>query len=405
MPEKTEIDAIARKRQRKSPWIWIILVALVAAAAAVWYWQGASGESGAVRYTTTPATRADIIVTITATGTVEPINTVEISSELSGTVRTVTADFNDEVKVGDVLATLDTDKLEANVEQVTASLTAAKANLVEAEVTLEEQTEAYDRAVRLSEQGISSQETLLTAKARLPARGGGRSTPPRPNVKVAEANLKLAETNLDKACICSPINGIVLDRAVEVGQIVAASLSAPTLFTLAEDLKHMNLTVDIDEADIGQVAVGNKATFTVEAYQNREFEAEITQLRFAPENGPKALSPTRAFLDVDNENLLLRPGMTATAEITVAELADVLTVPNAALRFSPPVQTEQQEESASGLLGMLMPHRPSSNGGAPAVDAEGMRSIWVLRDKRAGGSQGAHRQQRRFAHADPGRRD
>ena len=195
--------------------------------------------------------------TVTATGTVEPINTVEISSELSGTVRAVNADYNDEVKTGDVLATLDTDKLEANVEHATASVTAAKANLVEAEVTLEEKKNAYDRAVQLSEQGISSQETLLANKAGY-ERAVATLDTAKANVKVAEADLRLARTDLDKACICSPIDGIVLDRAVEVGQIVAASLSAPVLFTLAEDLTHMNLTVDIDEDDPAANLVGKE---------------------------------------------------------------------------------------------------------------------------------------------------
>lgn len=382
MADKADIEAIAKKKSRGSSWRWIVVLAVIAVGGvAAWSWFGQSEEARVVRYDTSPATRADIVVTVTATGTVEPINTVQISSELSGTVRSVNADYNDEVKVGDVLASLDTDKLEANVEQATASLTAAKANLVEAEVTLEEQKDAYDRAVRLSDQGISSQETLLTSKAAWQRATAALDTA-RANVKVAEANLKLAETDLDKACICSPIDGIVLDREVEVGQIVASSYSAPTLFELAEDLRSMNLTVDIDEADIGQVAVGNKASFTVEAYQNLEFDAEITQLRFAPETVDGVVT-YKGILDVSNEKLLLRPGMTATAEITVAELIDVLTVPNAALRFAPPTATQDDSAGGSGLLGMLMPRPPSFGQSGPSVggaDAEGMRSIWVLRD-------------------------
>jgi len=400
MPDKTSIEAIARKKGGggfSRAWMWVAAAVVVAGGA--WYWFGQDNETRDVRYMTQPASINDIIVTVTATGTVEPINTVEISSELSGTVRAVNADYNDEVKTGDVLATLDTDKLEANVEHATASVTAAKANLVEAEVTLEEKKNAYDRAVQLSEQGISSQETLLANKAGY-ERAVATLDTAKANVKVAEADLRLARTDLDKACICSPIDGIVLDRAVEVGQIVAASLSAPVLFTLAEDLTHMNLTVDIDEADIGQVGVGNSATFTVEAYQGQDFEAEITQLHFAPETVDGVVT-YKGILDVTNENLLLRPGMTATAEITVAELNNVLTVPNAALRFAPPVQRDDASGGSSGLLGMLMPRRPgggsSVGGGAP--DADGMRSIWVLRDGepveakvRTGASDGSHTQ-------------
>jgi HlyD family secretion protein len=377
MPDKMDIEAIAKKRQRGHSRLWIWIAAVVVIAAGGWYWFGQGGETGAVQYTTSPATRADIVVTVTATGTVEPVNTVEISSELSGTVRAVNADYNDEIKTGQVLASLDTDKLEANVEHARATLTARQASLVEAEITLDEKKHAYDRAQQLSDQGISSTEVLLTAKAAY-QRAEATLDTAKANIKVAEADLKLAETDLDKACICSPIDGVVLDRAVEVGQIVAASLSAPVLFTLAEDLGHMNLTVDIDEADIGQVAVGNAAEFTVEAFQGRTFEADIVQLRYAPET-VEGVVTYKAILDVANPDLLLRPGMTATADIVVSEQDDVLTVPNAALRFAPPAQTET-ESSGSGLLGMLIPRRPQSNSGGGGLDAEGMRSIWVLRD-------------------------
>lgn len=381
MPERTEIDAIARKSSGGSRLIWYVLVAVILAAAGIWYWQSSAGDSGPVRYTTQPVTTADIIVTVTATGTVEPLNTVDISSELSGTVKAVLVDYNDEVAEGDVLATLDTDKLIANVEHAEASLTAAQANLVQAEVTLEEQQAVYERAQNLATQGISSEETLLTAKAGWQRAVAALDTA-KANVKVAQADVKQNAADLAKAEITSPINGIVLSRDVEPGQIVASSYSAPTLFELAEDLSRMNLTVDIDEADIGHVAVGNKAGFTVEAYQNKEFEAQITQLRFAPETVDGVVT-YKGILDVNNDELLLRPGMTATAEITVAELNDVLTVPNAALRFAPPTQTEQESNGGSGLLGMLMPRRPGSGSSSPAAggtDAEGMRSIWVLQN-------------------------
>ncbi|MAS04685.1 MAG: efflux transporter periplasmic adaptor subunit [Ahrensia sp.] len=381
MPDKTDIEAIAAKRGRRFPLTWVVVLAVAAAGAGYWYWQGSASDSGPVRYTTTAATKGDIVVTVAATGTVEPLNTVDISSELSGTVREVLADYNDEVAEGDVLARLDTDKLAANVEHSEASLTAARANLVQAEVTLEEQQAVYDRAQNLAERGISTEETLLQAKAAWQRAVAALDTA-KANVKLAEADLKQNKADLAKADITSPINGIVLDRAVEAGQIVAASLSAPVLFTLAEDLKHMNLTVDIDEADIGQVKVGNSADFTVEAYQNLEFEATITQLRFAPETVDGVVT-YKGILEVNNDRLLLRPGMTASAEITVKELNGVLTVPNAALRYAPPATTTADEEqNSSGLLGMLMPRRPSSgrSGATGAADAEGLRSIWVLKD-------------------------
>ena len=381
MPDKTDIEAIARKRGRRFPLTWVAILAVFVAGAGYWFWQGSSSETGTVRYMTTAAAKGDIVVTVAATGTVEPLNTVDISSELSGTVREVLADYNDEVKEGEVLARLDTDNLTANVEHSEASLTAAQANLAQAEITLEEQNAIYKRAQNLAERGISTEETLLQAKASWQRAGAALDTA-KANVKVAQADLKQKRTDLAKADITSPINGIVLDREVEPGQIVAASLSAPVLFTLAEDLKHMNLTVDIDEADIGQVAVGNSARFTVEAYQNMEFEATITQLRFAPETVDGVVT-YKGILEVNNDRLLLRPGMTAAAEITVKELKGVLTVPNAALRYAPPPATTADErQNTSGLLGMLMPRRPSSGRTRPtgAADAAGMRSIWVLKD-------------------------
>ncbi|MAW89176.1 MAG: efflux transporter periplasmic adaptor subunit [Phyllobacteriaceae bacterium] len=379
MPTTAEIEALGRKGRRRWPG-WLALGVLAAMVlGALWWWQERSGAQ-AVAYVTVPAAVRDITVTVTATGTIEPISQVDISSELSGTVRSVEADFNDVVKKGQVLASLDTDKLEAAVASARAQLAARQAALEEARVTMDERRDGYDRAVRLNERGIASTENLLTAKSAWQRAEAAMKTA-QATIRVAEADLRLQETNLAKACICAPIDGIVLRRSVEPGQIVAATLSAPVLFTLAENLTAMELTVAIDEADIGQVVIGNEATFTVEAYQDRTFNAAITALRFAPETVDGVVT-YEAILDVDNSGLLLRPGMTATAEITVAEKDGVLTVPNTALRFSPPV--EQETTGGSGLLGMLIPRRPRGGGQPPAAAGQdGMRPLWVLRDGRA----------------------
>lgn len=379
MPEKTEIEALARQSSRRRiPVLPALLVLAAIAGGGFWYWQKTAGND-AVNYTTMPAATGDITVTVTATGTIEPVNQVDISSELSGTVRTVEADFNDMVAKGQVLARLDTDTLEASVEAARAQLAAREAALSEAQVTLEERKDAHDRAVELNRRGITSGETLQTARSAWQRAEAALKTT-QANVRAAAADLQLQETTLAKACICSPIDGIVLKRDVEPGQIVAATLQAPTLFTLAEDLASMELTVAVDEADIGQVVIGNEATFTVEAYRDREFRSAITGLRYAPETVDGVVT-YEAILDVDNSELLLRPGMTATAEITVDERKGVLTVPNAALRFAPPAETETS--GGSGLLGMLMPRRPVDNGqGSASEGADGKRPIWVL----AGGS-------------------
>lgn len=380
MPDRAPLEAIGRKTSGRTSRIWTAIGLLTLLLAGAWYWLGHREARSAVHYLTDPASVADLTVTVTATGTIEPVNTVDVSSELSGTIRAVHADFNDSVRRGDALAELDTDKLEASVQQARAAVTARKAGLAEAQATLDEMSDAYERATNLYGRGVQTLETMLAAKASFGRAEAGLKTA-QANLEVAEADLRLAEISLRRACICSPIAGIVLSRAVEVGQIVASSLQTPTLFTLAEDLKRMNLKVDIDEADIGHVAVGNPARFTVEAFQDRSFEAEIVQVRFAPETIDGVVT-YKAILEVDNGDLLLRPGMTATAEIVVAEFDGVLTVSNAALRFSPPVAAQDSRPGAGGLLGMVMPRPPvaGSASGAGAVDAAGMRSLWVLRD-------------------------
>lgn len=375
--DTSAIEAIGRRKQRSWPKWAALGLAVALAAAGFWYWQGNGGGAAAVTYTTVPAAKADIVVKVTATGTIQPLNQVDISSELSGTVRAVNVDYNDMVKAGDVLAALDTDKLEASVSAAKAALSARQAGLAEAQATLAEKQDAFTRSEKLSGRGISSQESLQTARAAL-LRAEAAIETAKANVLAAEADLKLQETNLKKACICAPIDGIVLDRTVEPGQIVAASLQAPKLFTLAESLDSMELTVAIDEADIGQVEIGNEASFTVEAWQDRTFEAAITGLRYAPETVDGVVT-YKAVLAVTNEDLSLRPGMTATADITVAERKGVLAVPNAALRYAPP--RSAQGNTRTGLLGMIMPRPPGGQTATSnAANADGTRSLWVLRD-------------------------
>ncbi len=376
--DTSAIEAIGRQTRRRWPLSLAVLAVLAGAAGSFWYWQGNGGGADTVTYTTAPAAKADIVVTVTATGTIQPLNQVDISSELSGTVKAVNADFNEEVKAGQVLATLDTDELEAGVAAARAALAARQAGQAEAEATLAEKKDAFERSRKLSGRGISSQESLQTAKASL-LRAEAAVETAKANVQSAEADLKLKETNLEKACICAPIDGVVLDRTVEPGQIVAASLQAPKLFTLAESLDSMELTVAVDEADIGKVEIGNAADFAVEAWQDRSFKAAITELRYAPET-VNGVVTYKAVLAVENKDRALRPGMTATADITVAEIKGALTVPNAALRYAPP-RDAATGGGGSGLLGMILPRRtPRGTVTSNAANEDGTRSIWVLKD-------------------------
>ncbi|KGF69226.1 hypothetical protein LL06_12150 [Hoeflea sp. BAL378] len=380
-PSKTDIESIVKTAEKGSSLRkWLIWIAvLLVAAGGIWSWRASASRQSLPVYVTESVGQTDIVVQVTATGTVEPTDQVEISSELSGTVRSVEADFNDTVTKGQILARLDTDKLEANVELSRASLAASQARLAEATATLDETKDNYDRAVMLEQKKVTTLEGLLKAKAAHDrAKAAVKSA--EADIRVSEANLKINEANLAKACICSSIEGVVLDRNVEVGQIVASSLQAPVLFTLAADLTKMELRVDIDEADIGKVKVGNDAMFTVEAYQGRSFPAVISQLRYAPKTVDGVVT-YEAILSIDNSDMLLRPGMTATADIKVAEVKDTLAVSNAALRFSPPATAENS--GGSGLLGMIF--RPPTRTAAPTpkVSVDGHRDIWLLKNGQA----------------------
>jgi HlyD family secretion protein len=333
------------------------------------------GQSGAAtRYVTAPVTRGDLQVVVTATGSVQPTNQVDVSSELSGIVRTVLVDYNSPVEVGQVLAELDTDKLEAAAENARARLVAAAARVNEVEATLLETEREYERKRTLAAREISPAHELDVASA-AHHRAMAALASAQAEVKVAEADLRLKEIDLAKACICSPINGVVLKRNIDPGQTVAASLQAPVLFSIAEDLRQMEVQVDVDEADVGQVKEGQHATFTVDAYPERRFPATIRELRFAAET-VQGVVTYKAVLTVDNAELLLRPGMTATAQIAVQEVEDALLVPNAALRFSP--ETEESGEEG-GLLRRFLPGPPRFRPASAPEETGPARQVWVMR--------------------------
>ena len=358
---------------RRRAWLkWgFAAVALALAVAAVW---GASGENNNVRYVTEPATAGNLTVTVTATGSVQPTNKVDVSSELSGTVRRVLVDYNSVVKAGQVLAELDTDKLQATVDKSRANLAAAKARVAEADATVVEKERELARRKALADRQVASIQDLEQAQAAYD-RAVASVTSARSDVNVAEAQLKLDEANLAKACICSPIDGIVLRRNVDPGQTVASSFQAPVLFSIAENLKQMQLQVDVDEADVGLVQLGQSAAFGVDAFPDRKFPAVIRDVRYAPET-IQGVVTYKAVLNIDNSDLLLRPGMTATAEIKVKEVADALLVPNASLRFTP-AQPQAQSQS---LLRRLMPGPPRFRPAAPRDESGRNRTVWVLRD-------------------------
>jgi HlyD family secretion protein len=359
-------------------WRFVILGLAVIVVIAVGYFLlfGGGGANG-IRYVTAQVTRSDLTVTVTATGTIQPTNKVDVSSELSGTVRKVFVDYNSVVKVGDVLAELDTDKLKATVASSRAKVVAARAKVEQAKATVEETRLAFNRKKALLATQTGSKQDYDTAKAAYD-RAKAAQAAAEADVGVAAAQLALDETNLKKARIVSPINGIVLARNVDPGQTVASSLQAPVLFSIAEDLKAVEAQVDVDEADVGKVKEGQRATFTVDAYPGRKFQASIRQLRYGSVV-VQGVVTYKAVLTTDNSDLLLRPGMTATAEIVAQSVKNALTVPNTALRFSPPVAQKRESQS---LLRRLLPGRPRFRPASPVARTGNKRVVWVLKDGR-----------------------
>ena len=285
-------------------------------------------------YVTTPVARGPLVVRVSATGTLQPEHQVDIGAEISGRLDRVAVDYNDRVTKGQVLAVINTDQIRAQLAQAQAALNAAKAAVSTSEATVNETREKRDRAQGLFARSIVSAQDLQTAEADY-ARAVASVAKAKADVENAGAQVQLHETQLNKAEVRSPIDGIVLDLKVQQGQTVASSFQTPVLFTVASDLSRMELEVDIDEADIGQVREGQTATFSVDAFPQRRFDAKLTSLRNAPKT-TNGVVTYQGVLEVDNSAGLLRPGLTATVDILVAETADSLLVPNGALRFTPP---------------------------------------------------------------------
>ena len=373
----------AQRRWWQRTALWLTLLVLVLAAVGFVYWQRAKQASAVPVYVTEPVRKGDLTLTVSANGTLQPTRTVNIGSELSGTVRRVLVDVNDPVKKGQVLLELDTAKLAAQIQRSRASLASAHARQAQAAATVKEARAAFGRleeVKRLSGGKVPSAAELDSGSATLD-RALADVASARASVQDATAALSTDETNLSKASITSPINGVVLTRTVDPGNAVAASLQAVTLFTVAEDLTKLQLQVNVDEADVGAVKVGQKASFTVSAYPVRPYPAKVTRVAFGATKTDNVVTYI-AWMEVDNSDLSLRPGMTAVATITATERNDALLVPNTALRYTPPPAAEADAKaSGGGVMSQLMPRMPrpqrrarEAGGGAGGKT----RQIWVL---------------------------
>ncbi|MFV0664438.1 efflux RND transporter periplasmic adaptor subunit [Denitromonas sp.] len=371
------LDVTTQKPRRGRWWLGVLVVALLGVGGYVLF--AGNGSAPAVRYQSSPAETGALVVTVSATGTLQPTNQVTVGSELSGIIEQVFVDDNSRVRKGQVLARLDVSKLEDQVANARAAVKVAEASVQQAAATVQESRSSLARlneVFKLSGGKVPSKTEIEAAEASV-ARAQANLASAQAGVLQARATLRTNETNLAKASIRSPIDGVVLSRAVEPGQTVAASLQVATLFVLAEDLAKMELQVKVDEADVGQVKEGQAATFTVDAYADRRYPAHITRVSYGATTTDNVVTYLTT-LEVANEDLSLRPGMTATAEITTLEKAGVLLVPNAALRFTPSAARGERKQS---LVSSLMPRPPRQEKTVKLKDpVAGERQLWVLRD-------------------------
>jgi HlyD family secretion protein len=310
----------------------LALGVLGAGAAGVWRWRNAHRKPP-VEFDTANVDRGRIVARVTATGTLSALVTVQVGTQVSGTIQKLFVDFNSPVKKGQLIAKLDPQLNAASLEQARANFEAAQGNLVKAEAQERDAGRQFERSKGLLDRKLIAQADYDTAQANLEVARGGTAAA-RGAQAQTKAALYQAQVNLDMTKIVSPTDGTVISRSVDVGQTVAASLAAPTLFVIAKDLREMQVDTSVAEADVGRLVPGMAATFTVDAFPGERFRGKVRQIRNAPTTLQNVVTYD-AVIDVANPDLKLRPGMTANITFIAAEKDDVLRVPNAALRFRP----------------------------------------------------------------------
>ena len=380
----TLLDEPAKVAWYRRSTFWVGLALLIMLVSGFLYWQAKRAAQALPSYTTQEVARGNLTLTVTANGTIQPTRSINIGSELSGTVRKVNVDVNDVIKKGQVLVELDTSKLSDQVLRSKAALAAAIAKVAQTEATIKETSSSLQRleeVSRLSGGKVPSKSELDTGRAAYD-RALADDLSAKAGVNDSRAALSTDQINLSKASIVAPSDGVVLTRAVDPGNAVAASLQAVTLFTMAEDLTKLRLWVYVDEADVGSVKLDQDATFTVSAYPTRKFPAHITRVGFGSTITDNVVTYL-TYLDVDNADLSLRPGMTATATIKAKQVNDVLLVPNTALRFTPAVADSDKSPSAKkGLATSLMPSMPRNKSNrksaADRANVALAKQVWVL---------------------------
>jgi HlyD family secretion protein len=373
---------------------WVVLVLVLAGAGfGIWRWQASRGAPE-ITFRTAPIEKRRIVARVTASGTLQATVTVQVGAQVSGRIAKLSADYNSQVKKGQIIAKMDPQLFVATVEREKANHAAARAGVVRAEAQQRDADLVLKRAKSLNEQGLASAAELQTAETNV-AVAAAQTEVARATLQQQSAALNQAQVNLSYTDIHSPIDGVVISRSVDVGQTVAASLQAPVLFTIAEDLKKMQVHTSVAEGDVGRLQPGMETWFTVDAFPGQRFKGKISQIRNAAQTVQNVVTYD-AVIDVDNDDLRLRPGMTATTTIVFAEKHDVLALPNSAMRFKPPSEIASTIASTSAAApavslsvtaaGAEAPSgRPRGTGGGrrqPGGGESPERTIYVLRGGR-----------------------
>lgn len=353
----------ARSAPRKKSIVPSLLLGIAVVAilgGGAWWWTARKGEAADSAYRTATIERGDIRVAISATGTLSAISTVTVGSQISGQVTDVLVDYNSEVKKGEVLARIDPSTYEAQIEQGNAQIANAQASLKQAQATLANAELDYTRKADLGRQKLVAQSDVDLARA---ARDQARAqvNAAQASIRQQTASTQTTRVNLDRTVIRSPVDGVVLTRTIEPGQTVAASLQAPELFTIAEDLSKMKIELAVDEADIGQVKVGQTVSFTVDAFADRQFRGQVQQVRLSATTTSNVVTYP-VVVSVDNSDGTLLPGLTVNAEIEVSKRDDILKVSNAALRYKP------TGEAATATAAAQAPQGGQNRGGGIGDD-------------------------------------
>ena len=373
---QNELNNYSNKNSNKKYFFLIFIILFLGSGIYYYFFINQSQKVEIALYNTKKVIRGDLSVIVSATGILNPTNSVEIGVEVSGTIKEIYVDFNDEVEVGQLLAVLDTRKLQSEVDGQTASLGISKANLKESEVNLRNKKTVYDRTLKMYNSSGGKYPAVNELDDARFAYESSVSSLEASKAKVEQSSFSLntAKQNLDKAYVKSSIKGIVLNRAVEVGQTLAASMNAPKLFTLAKDLTQMDLIVSIDESDVADIKKGLDVTFTVDAYPNKIFKGKIKQVRLNPVD-VNGVVTYETVVVVNNEELLLRPGMTATAQINTKQSLDKLMIPNGTLRFKPKIQLEQKANTMNLVQG---PRRPQGENISKDLGKKELSPIYIL---------------------------